>query len=367
MPGLLLAGAAAARPPEERLARLARGVSVTGWFRHPPGREPGRVEAYLSDAAIAGLRAAGFTFVRLAVDVAELAPEGRLSGAWAGLLERAVARLGAAGLAVVVVPFAPGWRLEERAADRAALLRLWRGLAPLLARHGADGVFPEILNEPVFAEDPPAWARLQAEALGVIRAAWPEATVIVTGARWGGVDGLLALPPPGDGNVVASVHFYEPAVLTALAAWEAGLDRAALARLAFPAGGPGCVPDAATGRTRAVAAFYCAGGWDAARLAARLAAAAAWGRRAGVPVLLGEFGAARALNGPARLAWIAAARAAAERVGMGWALWGYDDAMGFALPRPPPARPVLDPDLLRALGLRGAPRKRPAASGSIRG
>ena len=42
---------------------------------------------------------------------------------------------------------------------------------------------------------------------------------------------------------------------------------------------------------------------------------------------------------------------AAEAHGIGWALWGYDDIMGFALPRPIPPAPVLDPAVLRALGL----------------
>jgi len=65
---------------------------------------------------------------------------------------------------------------------------------------------------------------------------------------------------------------------------------------------------------------------------------------------MGEFGATAALNAPARLAWIEAARRAAEAHGIGWALWGYDDAMGFGL-RPPGAAP-LDPALLAALGMR---------------
>jgi hypothetical protein len=45
-------------------------------------------------------------------------------------------------------------------------------------------------------------------------------------------------------------------------------------------------------------------------------------------------------------------RKGCERAGIGWALWGYDDVMGFDVPRPPPPRPPLDPALLRALGLR---------------
>ena len=41
--------------------------------------------------------------------------------------------------------------------------------------------------------------------------------------------------PDPDPNVVYSFHLYEPAELTALAAYRPGLDSAALARLPFPA------------------------------------------------------------------------------------------------------------------------------------
>jgi hypothetical protein len=39
----------------------------------------------------------------------------------------------------------------------------------------------------------------------------------------------LALTPVSDPNVIYSIHFYVPTELTALAAYRAGLDRAALA------------------------------------------------------------------------------------------------------------------------------------------
>jgi hypothetical protein len=59
-----------------------------------------------------------------------------------------------------------------------------------------------------------------------------------------------------------------------------------------------------------------------------------------VAVLLGEFGAARALNAPARLARLATVRRACEQRGIGWALWGYDDTMGFGIDPRAPVRPV---------------------------
>lgn len=324
---------------------LARGVNITGWFRFPVSVAPERITAYLSDAAIADLRAAGFSFARLSVQPEFLAPHGKADAGRIALLVRAVARLRAAGLGVVVV-----LTQGQRPLDGTALRELWQALASVLRPLGAAGVFPELLNEPEFATDRTGWAALQRATLAVLRTAWPDATVILTGAQWGGVDGLLALEPVDDPNVVYSIHFYEPEVLTSLAAFAPGLDRAALATLPFPVTTP-CAETATDARTGAVARFYCAQNWNEAAIARRFRMVQDWARRHDAAIVLGEFGAAQPLNAPARLAWIGATRKAAEAAGFGWALWGFDDVMGFNLPRPVPLRPVLDPAILRALGL----------------
>jgi endoglucanase len=350
---LAFGGTALAEPAAERLAALRRGVNLTNWFRYPARADPAAIAGYLGDAAIADLARAGFGFVRLPVQPEFIAADpARLA-----LLGEAIRRLQRHGLAVVVVAHPASWRLESSAPDRAGLLAFWRAVGPLLA--GADPrlTFPEVLNEPVFPDDPAGWAALQASALAVIRASLPAHTVILTGQDWGSIGGLLALAPVADGNVIYSVHFYDPAELTALAAYRPGLDTAALARLPFPMDAPGCASAATSAAdvpTRELIRFVCARNWSAATVRARLAAAGAWARRNHAALLLGEFGASARLNPPARLAWIGAVRDAAEQQGIGWALWGYDDAMGFGVPRPPGVRPSLDRGMLRALGLSAA-------------
>ncbi len=343
----------AAMPPPDHLVALRRGVNLTNWFRFPVGTDPASLRAYLSDDAIAGLRAAGFTFVRLAAQPDWHPPP--------ALVAQQAARLQRAGLAVVIGLHPTGWRLESSAADRAALLANWRALAPELQRLDPALTFPEVLNEPVFPSDPTGWQKLQEAARAIIRAALPQDTIVLTGNDWGGIDGLLAARPSADPNVIYSIHFYDPVELTSLAAWRPGLDRVALARLPFPvADAAACA--AATGETdpatSLAARFYCAQHWDSAAVAARLDRAAAWAGRYHAAVVMGEFGATVRLNRPARLAWLTAVRQACEERGLGWALWGYDDIMGFDVPRPPPRRPVLDPGVLAALGL---PAKNPAS------
>ena len=211
----LLSGAAHA---DALPAVLRRGINITNWFRFPPSRDPAALRGYLDDAAIAGLRRAGFTFVRLPVQPELLAAPGV-----SAVLAEAVARLERHGLAVVVTLHPGDWHLETDAGDRAKLVAFWRSAAPLLRRFDPAMTFPEVLNEPVFADSPGTWASLQHQVLLEIRAVLPVNTVILTGADWGSIAGLLALVPETDRNVVYSFHLYDPAELTALGAYRAGL------------------------------------------------------------------------------------------------------------------------------------------------
>jgi hypothetical protein len=347
---LLFATAAWATSPTERLDALQRGISVTGWFRFPASADPTALRGYLSDQAMADIRRAGFSFVRLAIQPEFL----RDDPARSKLLVEAIRRLQHHGLAVLIDAHPSTWNLEDSPIDRDGLLAFWRNLAPALRLLDPALTFPELLNEPVFPHAAERWQALQHELLVLVRGVLPQHTIILTGNDWGSIGGLLALRPEADDNVIYSFHFYEPAELTALAAYRAGLDRAALARLPFPAGDDACVSLAAAAidpPTAALMRFYCSLHWDVVQVGQRIDAAADWGRRNHTAVLLGEFGASAALNRPARTAWLRAVREACEAHRLGWALWGYDDIMGLAVARPPAARPALNQEVLQALGL----------------
>jgi len=344
---LVWASACSAIPPAERIAALSRGVNITGWFRYPVSRDPAALRRWLSDKAMTGLGHAGFTFVRLAVDPALLdQPQARQ------VFIDQVRRLQNHGLAVVISPHPVSWSMP---ADSSRLIAFWHDLAPALRGLTPAMTFPEVLNEPVFRDDPAAWWSLQLELHAIIRAALPGVTIVLTGHDWGSIAGLLALTPIADPNVVYSFHFYDPAELTSLAAYRPGLDRSALARLPFPETGraecasvAGTTGDQATGE---LIRFWCATNWDAARVRSRIQEAAEWAKGHGVALLAGEFGASAALNSVSRLGWLRLVRETCASNGIGWALWGYDDVMGFNIARPPGTNPVLDRSILGALGL----------------
>lgn len=344
---ILSAVSASAAAPNARLGPLQRGVNITGWFRYPLSRDPASLARYADDATLRELRAAGFTFVRLPFD-----PAFGLDAELRRALLAQARRIEKAGLAVVLVPASAAWRLETRPDDRTQLRTLWTRLAPEL--RGLPRTFPEIVNEPVFAGQAAEWQALQAGILGAIRAALPDRLVVLSGPDWSSIGGLAATVPVADRHVAYTVHFYDPPELTSLAAYRPRLDHAAFARLPFPMDAAARCRQAvrsADPDTESLAAFVCGQGWDAARIRHAFDRVASWSRRAEAPVLLGEFGASEKLNPAARLAWIAAVRSAATCDGLGWAIWGLDDSMGFALKRPLPSRLVLDPGLLGALGL----------------
>ena len=329
---------------------LARGINITAWFRFPASRDPAALSAYLSDQALADLRASGFDFVRLAVD-----PQVVDGAAQRSVLIAAIRRIQRQGLTVVVSPHPHDWRLETNPADRERLSAFWKTLAAALRPLDPARTVPEVLNEPVFANDPTGWAALQHRLLAQIRQALPHATVVLTGQDWGSIGGLLALSPEDDPNVIYSFHFYDPAELTSLAAYRPGLDRVALAGLPFPvASRMRCdltADRSADTATRELMRYYCGLGWDASRIAAPIDRATAWALAHHVRLLAGEFGASADLNPAARLAWLHTVTDTLAKRNIGWALWGYDDVMGLAVSRPPARRPRLDSAVLTALGM----------------
>ena len=342
--GLIIMGllAAAGEPP----ASLRRGINITHWFRYPPSSDAAALRNYVGDKLLDDLRHVGFTFIRLPVQPDLLSQP--------SLLVDAIARVQRHGMAVVVALFADGWHLEKDSGDRAKLVATWRTLASILRPLDARLTFPEVLNEPVFPGDPASWSLLQQQVVDAIRAILPADTIVLTGADWGSVAGLLSLMPERDANVIYSFHFYEPPELTSLAAYRPGLDTAAMARLPFPVNDPaGCAAAAQATvdpPTADLMRFYCAQHWDTAAVTARIAMAGEWASEHHVAVIAGEFGATERLNAAARLAWLHTVRAACEAQGFGWALWGYDDSMGLAA-RLPSKRLAIDPEVAAALGL----------------
>jgi endoglucanase len=360
--------------------RLEKSINVWRWFNRPEPETIQHYQTYLSDDDIRSLRSAGFTGVRLAVGGAFLfdEPDGvalpkldRLR-----LLLQAVARLNKAGLAVSIDYHPRGplkSRMESDPALRQRVTDMWAALSKAFSSTDPRMVFFEILNEPRFFRNSDAWNDLASQIFKAIRTYSPSHIVIVSSSEYGSLDTLNSLNPDTDGNVIYTVHFYEPHGFTGQGA---DFMPAGFRGMNWPLDSNQC--SAYRGYSNILNEFrrkpnkkktlseisgeYCSGHWNPAKMASQVAGIASLSREMKIPVWIGEFG-VRASDAPYndRLNWLRSASSAFERENLPWALWSYDDCFGLAanahcvLHYPPsgPA-PNLTCDTLDSLGLRSA-------------
>jgi aryl-phospho-beta-D-glucosidase BglC (GH1 family) len=305
----------------ELLARLARGVNVSRWFRYPAENSERHYRGFITDADLDLLVAMGVTAVRLAADPRYLQ---------LAYLDEAVARIIDRGLVVVLDYHDESRAIETGPAAEAALERTWISLAEHYKRTPPDRILLEIFNEPVFDRNPAAWFPLRRRLASAIRSAAPLHTIVAGGPNWSSLDGLLGSKPLDDDNVLYTFHFYEPFEFTHQGApWVQGPVR--LMRNV-------CYPSSPQ---------------QARHVDCRIASAADWARRHNVPVWAGEFG-AYPPHAPKndRLRWLYDVRTALERHGIGWAVWSYDESLGLDRTVDPTGSVRVDWDSAAALGLR---------------
>lgn len=350
----LLPLAALGAPRPEITAALARGLNITNWFRFPRSGTAAPRPAYLPPATLQRMRQAGVTFLRLTVTPEVMrARDGRAQPEMLQLLQAAIAQVLDAGLGVLVAPYLRNRPIARDQSERAAFLRFTLHLAGALARFPPNRAVAEVLNEPTVPDT--VWPALQAEAVAMLREALPRHAILATGTDWGSIGGLLKLAPLPDANLLYSFHFYDPVLFTGQGMGFMGEPMRGITGLRYPTGDAAQCREAArteSDRAREAVRWLCTEGFDRAKLEARIAAAAAWGERAGAPLVCGEFGASPAAPRDSRLAWLKDVAAALLAQRMGWALWGWDDAFGLRIGTAPDGAPVTDPQVASALGWR---------------
>jgi endoglucanase len=318
---VLLAPSVAATAPVAPSWRGA-GLNIAHWFRYPANPSPAAMDAYLSNADLRWIRQR-YQFIRVPIDPRLLTTASAINA-----VVDAARRATAAGLNIILVPIG----------SPDAALHLWQILAPSLRTIPASMLMPETVNEPVFSANAQSWNRLQARIVACIRAALPRVTVLITGPDWSSIDGLASLTPPPDPHLALDVHDYEPALLTALGAFDPPLDHQALASLPFPVTDKAACLAAASHTadrpTKAVMAYYCALHPDAALLQTRAGIAAHWAALHHMKLFIGEFGVSGKLNSTARRNWLAAMAILCRQTRAACALWALDDPMGLNLHPP---------------------------------
>lgn len=355
-------GAEQAQPasgvPAARWQRLTRGINLSHWFAQARRYDQAHLRSYITAADLDLIRAMGFAHVRFTLNPALLldraAPERLVAEALAEV-DRALDLILARELAVIVDlhpedDFKHWLGASAEAADSFA--RFWRALAAHLSQRDPEWLVLEVLNEPVIA-DGARWAAIQRAALQAMRQGAPDHTLIASGHRWSSLPELLELEPVADRNVVYNFHCYDPHIFTHQSATWSMAFLPHLRHLPYPSS-PEAVapllPQIEDPRARKAARVYGEERWDAARLRAWLAQAAAWAARHGVRLTCNEFGVYRVGALPEhRLAWLRDVRRILEELDIGWCMWDY--AGGFSVVLEQDGRRVPDGATLAALGL----------------
>ena len=159
-----------------------------------------------------------------------------------------------------------------------------------------DALIFEFLNEPFAKMDTERVDAMNHRLLELVRQRHPDRWVIMSGAGWGGLDGLYSANLPEDPKVIGTFHYYDPFNFTHQGAtfgqhipigreWGTQADRDALANT--------------------------------------MTRAAAWREETGLPVFLGEFGVYADIDIGDRAQWTRAVRRAAEREDIAWCYFDW--------------------------------------------
>jgi endoglucanase len=344
--------------PPARLEKLTQGINLSHWFGQGPRGYPRQhLESYNTAADMALIKSLGFRHVRWTFNEATVVlndKPGELDPEKLKVFDAALDMMLAAGLAVIV-DFHPEddykHAVEKNDAAVDNFVSMWRALAKRLSSRDPERVFFEVMNEPVMS-DAARWNAIQKRVLAAMRESAPHHTLIAGGPLWSGPDQLVRMEVVADPNVVYNFHCYEPFKFTHQGAnwageWVKGLKNAPYP--SSPEAVAKVLADLPDDKARQNMIQYGKENWNAEKLDAVIARAAAWGRKNGVPLTCNEFGVYRTAPAADRNRCIEDIRKAFEKHGIGWAMWDY--AGGFAVAPGKPGQRKADPDTVKALGL----------------
>lgn len=201
-----------------------------------------------------------------------------------------------------------------------------------------DTLYFELLNEPHGNLDAGWWNVLMARTIETVRAIDDHHTLVLTGADWGGLDGLDLLQiPAGEDNAIVTFHFYDPFLFTHQGADWAGAGTETLG-VTWP--GPPeseVTPSPESSEVEWVRTWFArynqtSGSANPAGPEAIEKAfdrASEWSESRGIPLWLGEFGAYDRADMASRVRWTRTVRAAAESRGIPWAYWEFGAGFGI--------------------------------------
>lgn len=370
------------KPSDARFARLIKGVNVNNWFGQPynmkvAGKKGGYnaewFDTFITDADLKQLKAAGFTNIRLPIEVAQFmdTQTGELKTELLPELDKAIKRVVDAGLAVQV-DFHPKEKTVDAFGSRPELKEnfvKWVGhmSAHLAKTTDPEFVFIELLNEPgglqLYGN---TWQIYQDRLILEARKNAPEHTLITNAGGYMLWSDTIKHTPHPDRNVVFAVHYYEPSQFTHQGAiwmkdwyqplrqvpWPCGPDelQAAIDRLDRSAKNKDNAAKAESVLKDMVAKNI----GQRATMAENFQKVADWAKQHDVHVIVNEFGVYKHFaDDESRKRWFNDMATELAKHNFGWTIWEYAHAFGIVSGEP--GSRTFDPVVTDALGLKAVP------------
>ena len=313
----------------------------------------------------------GFGHIRLPVDPQAMMnqEDGSLNEEMTAALEKAIVRINAADLAVIVDahPKMPDFKeLSRKTELREAFITWWGLMARRLSGTDPELVFLETLNEPggqkFWAEQ--EWWDYQDKLFTAMRKGAPDHTLIGNAGAYMLHHELPRYTPHTDRNIVYSVHYYEPRQFTHQGAvwtkdwyqplrhvpWPLTEDNLEEALKKLDREGKNA--ERAEGSVKALKDCVADGLGLPRNIETNLGRVAEWAKKHERRMFIGEFGVLETYCSPEdRVAWIDAVRKACEANGFGWSMWQYCGNFVLMKGENEPGKRVADPKIIKALGL----------------
>ncbi len=349
--------------PASRIAKMARGVNINNWFCQPynetmdgtkGGFNAAWYDDFIPDADLQKLAASGARHIRLPVD-----PEpfmdmatGALNMQTMPLLEKALARIRAAGLAVMFNPHPKMPTLKGMRGNKDLPPKFIRWSAEMAAWLDAhtdpEWVFYEPLNEPAicgyYLND---WIPLQDQLIVAIREKAPRHTLILNAGGFQLPWELKNFPVHPDRNAVYAVHYYYPSQFSHQGAVWMSTWYHPLRQVPWPFGAadlPGIIArldhsgknaEYTAHAEKAMKGAVAEGVGQPGKIDEHFKELAEWSTHNKRRIVVNEFGVLKTCaDEESRARWLQYVRDSSEKNNFGWSHWEYQQQMGFATGKP---------------------------------
>ena len=318
---------------------ISTGLNIGGWLSQTSTRNQAP-EIFFTRSDVRNLAKWGFDHIRLPVDEHEMfSVEGEWNAKTLNLIHNAIGWCKDQNLRVMLdfhilrshyFNDTENMTLWTNKDDQDKFIAMWQKISGEFSKYPNSLLAYELLNEPV-PPSPADWNNLSARLITVLRELEPERILVLDPSSHSSIGQLKNLTlPEGDSNIMLSVHFYTPHLLTHYQApWMDGLKN-----LSIPLHYPGQLVaqedfDTITiPRHKDVVRYY-NGYYDKSVLQARLQEAINFGIQTGLQIHVGEIGCIDKTPVDVRRNWYSDVISIFKENNIAFSIWGYKSNFGI--------------------------------------